>query len=56
VFDEADRCWMAVLPALQEARVPAPRRRFWRRATSITVFLPAAIQGLVTAMRSAAAS
>src|SRR5262245_55766432 len=28
VFDEADRCWMAVLPALQEARVPAPRRRF----------------------------
>lgn len=57
VFDEADRCWMAVLPALQEARVPPPRRRrFWRRATGIAVFLPAAMQGVVTAIRSAAAS
>jgi hypothetical protein len=57
VFDEADRCWMAVLPALQEARVPPPRRQFWRRrATGIAMFLPAAIHGVVTAMRSAAAS
>ena len=57
VFDEADRCWMAVLPALQEARVPPPRRHFWRRrATGIALFLPAAVQGLMTAVRSAASS
>lgn len=57
VFEEADRCWMAVLPALQEARVPPPRRHFWRRrATGIALFLPAAVQGLVSAVRSAAAS
>jgi hypothetical protein len=56
VFDEADRCWMAVLPSLRDAPVPAARRRFWRRATGIALFLSAAAQGVVTAVRSAAAS
>ena len=32
LFEEADRCWFAIMPALSEAAVPAPRRRFWRRA------------------------
>lgn len=32
VFEEADRCWMAVLPALSTSPAPARRRRFWRRA------------------------
>jgi hypothetical protein len=33
LFEEADRCWFAIMPALSEAPVPAPRRQFWRRAT-----------------------
>ena len=32
VFEEADRCWIAVVPALSASPLPAPRRRFWRRA------------------------
>ena len=32
VFEEADRCWIAVVPALSSAPLAAPRRRFWRRA------------------------
>jgi len=32
MFEEADRCWIAVRPALDAARPPAPRPRFWRRA------------------------
>jgi hypothetical protein len=32
LFEEADRCWLAMLPSLLEAPVAAPRRRFWRRA------------------------
>lgn len=36
LFEEADRCWFAIMPALSEAPVPAPRRRFWRRATGRT--------------------
>jgi hypothetical protein len=31
VFEEADRCWIAVVPALSAAPRAAPRRRFWRR-------------------------
>ena len=31
LFEEADRCWFAIMPALSEAPVPAPRRRFWNR-------------------------
>ncbi len=34
LFEEADRCWLAVLPALNDAPLPAPRRRFWRRSGS----------------------
>ena len=33
LFEEADRCWFAIMPALSEAPVPAPRRRFWSRKT-----------------------
>ena len=32
LFEEADRCWFAIMPALSDAAVPLPRRRFWRRA------------------------
>jgi hypothetical protein len=32
VFEEADRCWIAVVPALSAAPLATPRRRFWRRA------------------------
>jgi len=32
VFEEADRCWIAMLPALAASPLPARRRRFWRRA------------------------
>jgi hypothetical protein len=32
VFEEADRCWIAVVPALSASVPRAPRRRFWRRA------------------------
>jgi len=34
VFEEADRCWLAVLPALADAPVPVAKRRFWRRSGS----------------------
>ncbi|HEX5074519.1 MAG TPA: hypothetical protein VFW03_14980 [Gemmatimonadaceae bacterium] len=33
LFEEADRCWFAIMPALSQAPVRAPRRRFWRRAS-----------------------
>jgi hypothetical protein len=56
LFEEADRCWLAVLPALAEAPVPPPRRRFWRRATGVAVLLPAAAEATATAMRAAARS
>lgn len=34
LFEEADRCWLAVLPALTNAPARAPKRRFWRRSGS----------------------
>jgi hypothetical protein len=55
LFEEADRCWLAVLPALAESPVPVPRRRFWRRATGIAVLIPAAAAA-ATALRAAAGS
>jgi len=48
VFEEAGRCWIAVLPALGASSVPAPRRRFWRRAHVIAFALTAALHALVT--------
>ena len=32
VFEEADRCWIAMLPALTTSPVPPARRSFWRQA------------------------
>ena len=32
VFEEADRCWIAVLPALTASPAQAPKRTFWKRA------------------------
>jgi hypothetical protein len=32
VFEEADRCWIAMLPALTTSPLPSPRRAFWRQA------------------------
>ena len=32
VFEEADRCWIAVLPALSASPVQPPKRTFWKRA------------------------
>jgi len=52
VFDEADRCWIAVLPALSASPLARRRRRFWRRATGMALFLPAVIQAAVTAVRT----
>jgi hypothetical protein len=43
VFEEADRCWIAALPALTTAARPASRRGFWRRAEGLVVLLPSAI-------------
>jgi len=55
LFEEADRCWMAVMPALMEAPVVTPRRRFWRRTIGIAVLIPAA-EAMATAMRAVARS
>lgn len=49
VFEEADRCWVASLPALT-ATVPAPpRRRFWRRAYGLTAITASALQHVLVA-------
>lgn len=48
VFEEADRCWVASLPALTAA-VPPPRRRFWRRVTGLVGVTAAAVQGALAA-------
>lgn len=48
VFEEADRCWIAVLPALAAAPVPTPKRRFWRRAHSLGVIVPLAVEAAVS--------
>lgn len=44
VFEEADRAWIAALPALGAAVPPRPRRRFWRRPNVVAAALPAALQ------------
>ena len=31
VFEEADRCWIAMVPALRSSPVPAAKRGFWRQ-------------------------
>lgn len=41
VFEEADRCWIASLPALTASPVAPPRRRFWRRTYAIAALVPA---------------
>jgi hypothetical protein len=45
VFEEADRCWLASLPALTAAVPPPPKRRFWRRANGVIVVAASALQG-----------
>jgi hypothetical protein len=37
VFEEADRCWVAALPALAAAVPPPRRRRFWRRVPGVVI-------------------
>ena len=37
VFEEADRCWVAALPALTAAAPQPRRRRFWRRANGVAI-------------------
>lgn len=44
VFEEADRSWIAALPALTAAVPPPPRRRFWRRAYGFAIAVPALVQ------------
>ena len=51
VFEEADRCWIAVLPALTATPVAVRPRRFWRRTPGLVAFLPAALQAGLTAVR-----
>jgi len=57
VFEEADRCWIAVLPALTASPVPAPRRRrFWRRSFGagavVSFAVHAASSAAIAAMRT----
>jgi len=56
LFEEADRCWFAIMPALSEAPVAAPKRRFWRRATGMAMLLPAAAEATAAVLRAAARS
>jgi hypothetical protein len=51
VFEEADRCWIAVVPALAASPVAPRTRRFWRRAPGLIAFLPAALEAGLTAVR-----
>jgi hypothetical protein len=44
VFEEADRCWVASLPALSAVAPPPPRRRFWRRTHSVITLTVSAVQ------------
>jgi hypothetical protein len=37
VFEEADRCWVAALPALATTAPQPRRRRFWRRAHGVAM-------------------
>ena len=53
VFEEADRCWIAVLPALTASPVPAPRRRYWRRSFGAGAVVPLAVQAALSAARAA---
>ena len=49
VFEEADRCWLASLPALTAAVPPPPKRRFWRRANGVIVAVASALNGALVA-------
>jgi hypothetical protein len=54
VFDEADRCWIAVVPALIASPVAPPPRRFWRRAPALVATIPAVLgAGLAVARMTA---
>ena len=44
VFEEADRCWVASLPALTATMPAPPRRRFWRRAYGLAAIAASALQ------------
>lgn len=48
VFEEAGRCWVAILPALDAQSPPAPHRRFWRRAHLIALATSAALHAVAT--------
>jgi hypothetical protein len=45
VFEEADRCWVASLPALASAAPPPPRRGFWRRSQGLVAVAASALHG-----------
>src|SRR5688572_26875942 len=45
VFEEADRCWLAALPALKSAVPPTRTRRFWRRANGFILVAASALHG-----------
>jgi hypothetical protein len=45
VFEEADRCWVASLPALTAAVPPPRRRRFWRRSSGAVVMAASLAHG-----------
>ena len=51
VFEEADRCWIAVLPALSATPVAPRPRRLWRRVPGLMAFLPAALHAGLSAVR-----
>jgi hypothetical protein len=53
VFEEADRCWIAVVPALSAAPVPVSRPRFWRRRRGAGVIVPILAHAALNVVRAA---
>jgi len=49
VFEEADRCWVAALPALAATVPPPRRRRFWRRANGAIIAAASLAQAVLVA-------
>ncbi len=49
VFEEADRCWVAALPALASVVPPPPRKGIWRRAPGLVAVAASALQAAIAA-------
>jgi hypothetical protein len=49
VFEEADRCWVAALPALTAVTPPSRKRRFWRRTNGAIIAAASLAQAALAA-------